>query len=253
MMDLQDRVVVVTGAGRGLGAAFALAFAEAGCRLVLCGRTLADLEDIGRIVAARSGHSPDLVLLDLSDAASIATATGLIAQKHAQIDILVNNGAMWLEASAEPYAAAAVLGVINAAVSGTFLFTQGLQPLLARSPVPDVVTIGSISGLPNAPLQSVSVPFYAAKRGQVALADGLRQAYAGTPIRSILVNPPYLDDARPDRPDWEEAGRRQKGQRGTSRDVVEAVFFAIGRPRHISLTIDLDADDGGIYPPARAQ
>jgi hypothetical protein len=48
-------------------------------------------------------------------------------------------------------------------------------------------------------VEMVSLPYYAAKRGQVALADGLRQEFAGTKFRSIIVNPPYLDDARPDR------------------------------------------------------
>ncbi|WP_048644847.1 SDR family oxidoreductase [Nitratireductor soli] len=248
MDNLRNKVVVITGAGRGLGAAFALAFADAGCRLVVCGRRASDLQAISKLITERSEHSPDIVTLDLSDTISVTQAVEQIHTRHAHVDILINNGAMWLEASAEPYANAAVLGVINAAVSGTFLFTQGLNRMLERSEAPDVVTIGSVSGLPNAALQSVSVPFYAAKRAQVALADGLRQTFAGTKMRSILVNPPYLDDARPDQADWHEAGQRQKGQRATSRDVVEAVMFAVARPRHISLTIDLDADDGGMFP-----
>ncbi len=110
------------------------------------------------------------------------------------------------------------------------------------------MTIGSISGLPNTALQSVSVPFYAAKRGQAALADGFRQSFAGTKIRSIAVHPPYLDDISPDQDDWQQAAERQKGERGTNRDVVEAVLFAVTRPRHVTLNITIDADDGGLYP-----
>ena len=111
-----------------------------------------------------------------------------------------------------------------------------------------MLTIGSISGLPNAALQSVSVPFYAAKRGQVALAEGLRQEFNGSPLRSILINPPYLDDALPGEKSWIDASARVKGDRGTTRDIVEAALFALTRPRHISLTINLDADDGGLFP-----
>ncbi|WP_436642443.1 SDR family oxidoreductase [Microbaculum sp. FT89] len=248
MGELRGKVVVVTGAGRGLGAAFALALAEAGCRLVLCGRRMSDLETIGNLITERGGQSPLCVSLDLADADSVKRACAQIAAHTSLVDIVINNGAMWLEARAEPFADAEVLGVVNAAVTGTFLFTQGLHPLLTASEAPDVVTIGSISGLPNAALQTVSVPFYAAKRGQVALADGFRQAFAGTKVRSLLVNPPYLDEARPDQPDWQDAARRPKGARGTSRDVVEAVVFAMTRPRHVSLTIDIDADDGGVFP-----
>lgn len=248
MENLTGTVAVITGAGRGLGAALALVFADAGCDLVLCARRMADLNEIGRIIAGRTGQMPDLVALDLAEVGSVRDAVAQITSRRPSIDILVNNGATWLEGRSGPYEEAEVLGVMNAAVTGTFLFTQGLLPLLERSARPDVVTIGSITGLSNAALQTASVPFYAAKRGQVALAQGLRQSFSGSPVRSILVNPPYLDDARPDKPDWEQVGLRRKGQRGTSRDVVDAVFFAITRPRHITLTIDIDADDGGLMP-----
>lgn len=247
MADLAGKVVVVTGAGRGLGAAFAIFLAEAGCRLILCGRRAEDLQDVAGLVTRRSGETPQLVALDLADAASVRLAASRISVLTPRVDTLINNGAMWLESSAEPYADDDVLSVINSALSGTFLLVQKLRPLMELSDTPDVVTIGSISGLPNADLQSVSVPFYAAKRGQVALADGFRQEFSGTKFRSILLNPPYLDDVRPDQEDWIDAGKRHKGARGTNRDVVEATIFALTRPRHVSLTIEIGADDGGLF------
>ncbi|MFK0382848.1 SDR family oxidoreductase [Agrobacterium sp. NPDC090273] len=250
MKTLAGKIAVITGAGRGLGAAFALSLADAGCELVLCGRRTEDLQTIATLVAERGGKKPEITALDLAGAQSINDAVDRITARKDRVDILINNGAMWLEASDQPYRQEDVLAVINAAITGTFLFVQGLRPLMLASETPDVVTIGSISGLPNAALQSVSVPFYAAKRGQVALAEGLRQAFSGSRFRSILINPPYLDDARPDQQDWMDAATRQKGERGTSRDVVEAALYALTRPRHISLTIDIDADDGGLYPPA---
>ncbi len=248
MKGLEGKVVVVSGASRGLGAAFALALADVGCDLVLCGRRISDLEIMAGLVLERSGKKPETVTLDLSDVQSVKQAVAHISALKSRVDILINNGAMWLEAGAEPFEASEVLGVINSAVTGTFLFTQGLRPVMEASETPDIVTIGSISGgLPNVPLQMVSIPYYAAKRGQVALADGFRQDFAGTKFRSIIVNPPYLDDARPDQEEWVEASSRQKGQRATNRDVVEATIFALTRPRHISLAIDIDADDGGLF------
>ncbi len=245
--ELRGKVAVITGAGRGLGAAFALSLAELGCELVLCGRRAADLDDVAQRVLERGGSLPDHVILDLADPKSVEDAVTRIGGLKARVDILINNGAMWLEARREPYGEAEVLAVINAALSGTYLLVQGLHSLMEASQAPDVVTIGSISGLTNAPLHSASVPFYASKRGQLALADGLRQQFSGSSFRSILVNPPYLDDALPDRPEWVDAANRRKGQRATSRDVVEATVFALTRPRHVSLRIDIDADDGGLF------
>lgn len=247
--SLAGRVGIVTGAGRGLGAALAISLADAGCRPILCGRSEAALADTQAAIRDRTGLEAPLVPLDLADANSIAAAERRIAGLKDDIDILINNGAMWLENRTSPYTPQEVLGVVNAAVSGTFLLTQALLPALRRSPCPDIVTIGSISSLPNAALQSVSVPFYAAKQAQAALADGFRQILAGTPVRSMLVHPPYLDDALPGEPAWDESPQRAKGRRASTRDVVDAVLFALNRPRHLSVTITLDADDGGLFPP----
>lgn len=248
MHNLNKKVVVVTGAGRGLGAAFALSLARAGCELVLCGRRVADLKTMANRVVELGGARPEIVTLDLANAVSVRGAISRIVSLKPCVDILINNGAMWLESGDEPYPEADVLNVVNAAITGTFLLVQGLRPLMQASDTPDVLTIGSISGLPNAALQTVSVPFYAAKRGQVALAEGLRQEFAGSKFRSILINPPYLDDVLPELQEWSDAGQRQKGERGTSRDVVEAALFALTRPRHVSLTVEIGADDGGLFP-----
>jgi NADP-dependent 3-hydroxy acid dehydrogenase YdfG len=247
MPTLKNKIVIITGAGRGLGAAFALALAEQGCELVLCGRRTADLASIADRIVELGRPRPTIVALDLASPSSVQKAVAQIHAQHTYVDVLINNGAMWLESRATPYDATEVLGVINAAISGTFLLVQELRPLMQKSDGPDVLTIGSISGLPNAALQSVSVPFYTAKRGQVALADGLKQAFYGSKFRSLLINPPYLDDALPHTPDWIKAATREKGARGTTRDVVEAAVFALTRPRHISLSIDLDADEGGMF------
>ncbi|MEN5297167.1 SDR family NAD(P)-dependent oxidoreductase [Brucella sp. TWI559] len=247
MSRLDGTTAVLTGAARGLGAALAFSLAEAGCDLVLCGRNLKALEETAHKIAAHTGCKVQTVQVDLADMTSVAAAMETIKADHSSIDILINNGAMWLEDREDEYSIEEVSGVINAAVTGTFMFTQGMLPLLNASSRPDIVTIGSISGLPNAPLQTVSVPFYAAKRAQAALADGLRQKLAGTPVRSIIVHPPYLEDASPLENNWEASAHRKKGQAATSRDIVESVLFALTRPRHVTLSITVDADEGGVF------
>ncbi|MDP9517838.1 SDR family oxidoreductase [Pseudomonas protegens] len=248
MMDLNSAVVVITGAGRGLGAALAISLADLGCKLILCGRNPEALAQVSAAIEARTGSPADHVVVDLANSDSVKAALAEIHVRHPQVDILINNGAMWLEASEQPHSAAEVTGVIDAALTGTFLLTQGLMPALKASTRPDIVTIGSISGLPNAPLHSVSLPFYAAKHGQLALADGLRQVLKGTPVRSLCVHPPYLEDISPLDPAWQQVPARQKGEQGTNRDVVEAVVFALTRPRHISLSsIVIDTDSGGLF------
>lgn len=244
--DLAGITAVVTGAGRGLGAALAIVMADRGADVVLCGRTPADLARIATAIGDRTTRQPAIVDLDLADPAAVERAAARLVESREKIDVLVNNGAMWLARRPKPYTAAEVTGAISSAVTGTFLFTQALIPALMRSPRPDVVVIGSMSGQPNARLLGAAPPFLAAKHGQVGLIDGLQQDFTGTPLRVIGIHPPNLDDVTPLDAEWEAVPNRGKGERVTSRDVVEAVLFAISRPRHVTIaSLVLDGDGGG--------
>ncbi|GAA0592239.1 SDR family oxidoreductase [Paenochrobactrum glaciei] len=248
MTPLNGTTAVITGAGRGLGAALAITLADAGAQVILCARSEQALAQVAAIIAKRTGQTAGQVIVDLADNTSIKQAVANITAKYQHIDLLINNGAMWLEASDAPHSEDEIFGTINAAVTGSYLMTQSLLPLLKNSKRPDIVTIGSISGLPNAPLHSVSVPFYAAKHAQAALASGLQQILRDTPIRSLCVHPPYLDDVSPEDAAWEQVSERQKGEQATNRDICEAVLFAITRPRHITLSsIVVDSDSGGLF------
>ena len=246
--DLKDVTIALTGAGRGLGAALAITLSDEGANLILCGRSPQALGVVADQIGHRTRRQPTRVMIDLADSQSVETGSQEIMRRHPVIDVLINNGAAWLEHRASRYSSPEVAGVIGSAVTGTFLLTQALMPALERSPRPDVVTIGSTSGLPNAPLRSASVPFYAAKHAQAALADGLRQALAGTPVRSICIHPPYLDDVSPLDAAWDQVPQRPKGARATNRDVVEAVVFAVTRPRHVTIaSLFIDSDKNGLH------
>ncbi|MEW6084651.1 MAG: SDR family NAD(P)-dependent oxidoreductase [Chloroflexota bacterium] len=245
---LQNANVVVTGAARGLGAALALALSDLGCNTILCGRSQEALAVTAGHIESRTMRKPRTIIVDLADAASVESAAKEITAIFPAVDVLIHNGAAWLGyRERPPYAAAEVLSAVNSAITGAFLFTQGLMPALQKSARPDVVTIGSVSGLSNMSLQNVSVPFYAAKHGQTALADGLRQMFLGTPIRSICIHPPWIDDVSPLDEAWNTSASRTKSERATNRDIVEAVIFAITRPRNVTIaSMVIDSDVQGM-------
>jgi NADP-dependent 3-hydroxy acid dehydrogenase YdfG len=242
--NLENINVLVTGAARGLGAAISLGLSDLGCNVILCGRSLDALNVTAGHIETRTGRRPQSFVVDLANAESVETAAKEIITNFPVVDVLINNGAAWLGQRDTPYEAAEVMSVINSALTGTFLFTQALIPALQKSARPDVVTIGSVSGLSNVSLYNTSVPFYAAKHGQTALADGLRQMFLGTPIRSICIHPPWIEDISPLDEKWDTISSRTKDQMVTNRDILEAVIFAITRPRHVtiaSMFIDSDA------------
>ena len=247
MESLENVNVIVTGAARGLGAALAFGLSDAGCNIILCARSLDALDVIAGHIEARTGRRPQSFMLDLADTNSVETAVSEIINAFPVIDILINNGMAWLGQRDTPYEAAEVSLVINSALTGTFLFTQALLPALQKSTRPDVVTIGSISGLLNVNVYTTSVPFYAAKHGQAALADGLRQMFLGTPIRSICIHPPWIQDISPLDEEWETVPSRTKAEMVTNRDILEAVVYAVTRPRHVTIaSLIIDSDIQGI-------
>jgi NADP-dependent 3-hydroxy acid dehydrogenase YdfG len=245
--SLENTNVVITGAARGLGAALVLGLADAGCNVILCGRSLDALKVIAGHVETRTGRRPQSFALDLADVNSIEMAAKEITDAFPVIDILINNGAAWLGGRETPYEAAEVMSVVNSAITGTFLFMQALIPALQKSTRPDVVTIGSISGLLNVSLYTTSVPFYAAKHGQTALADGLRQMFLGTRIRSICIHPPWIQDISPLDKEWDSVPSRTKEEMVTNRDILEAVVYAVTCPRHVTIaSLIIDSDSRGI-------
>src|SRR5919106_710363 len=96
-------------------------------------------------------------------------------------------------------------------------------------------------------MYNTSVPFYAAKHGQAALADGLRQMFLGTLIRSICIHPPWIEDMSPLDEEWNAVSSRTKQEMVTNRDILEAVIYAITRPRHVTIaSMIIDSDIKGM-------
>lgn len=87
---LDDKVAVITGAGRGLGAAIALAFAEAGADVLIASRTESQLEAVAEQVRA-TGRKAHIVVADLAHPEATAQLAGQAVEAFGKLDIVVNN------------------------------------------------------------------------------------------------------------------------------------------------------------------
>ena len=244
-MAFDGKQVIITGAGRGLGAALAIVLADKGANLLLTGRSRENLTAIAEAIKLRTGTKPELRMLDMADASEVTLFAKALRDAGEPVDILINNAAQWLPGSMTDHDALSISQTIAANVTGTMLLTRGLVPLLEKSGAGDIMTVVSISGLPNARLQTASVAYAASKQAQAAISDGLRQELKGRPVRVQAVFPPYLEDVSPLDPAWNTP--REASSAVTNRDIVETILFALERPRHMTLaSIIIDPDTGGL-------
>ena len=245
-MAFDGKRVIITGAGRGLGAALAITLADRGADLLLTGRNRETLTATAEAIRLRTGRKPEVHRLDMGDASEVTLFAKALRDLERPVDILINNAAQWLPGRMTDHDALAISQTIAANVTGTLLLTRGLVPLLEKSGAGDIMTVVSISGIPNARLQTASVAYAASKQAQAAISDGLRQELKGRPVRVQAVFPPYIEDLSPLDPAWNAP--RAVGSSVTNRDIVDTILFALERPRHVTLaSIIIDPDTGGLH------
>ncbi len=153
MSQLAQRIIVVTGAARGLGRAFAEAAAAAGARLVLADREV----ELGQATAqsiAATGAEVDFLSVDLGDPASIAALGAAVAERHGRVDGLVNNAAIATGIGGKTFEEIDIETwdrVMTVNVRGTWLMVKAMAPLLRRSDAGKIVNVASDTALWGAP------------------------------------------------------------------------------------------------------
>ena len=98
---LDDQVVLLTGAGRGLGRAMALSFADAGAHVVGAARTMSQLQETEALVRER-GVQAASIATDVADSASVAAMTAATLDQFGRIDVLINNAGGGAEGDGAP-------------------------------------------------------------------------------------------------------------------------------------------------------
>ena len=125
--QLTDKVAVVTAAGKGIGAASAVALAEAGADVVVAARTQADLDSIAERISA-AGRTAKTVALDLSDPAATATLAEVAVDAFGRLDVVVNNLGGWMPRP--------ILEVSPGHMERAFRFNVSTAHALVRTAVP---------------------------------------------------------------------------------------------------------------------
>ena len=183
---LVDRIALVTGASRGIGAALALQLAQAGAHVVAVARTVGGLEELDDAIRA-AGGSATLVPLDLRDSDGIARLGAALNERYRRLDVMVGNAGVPGPSSplghVEPKAWDEVMAVN---VTANWQLIRCMDPLLQLSDAGRVVFLTSGTAV-NA--RAYRGPYSASKAALEVLARTYAAENQSTRVRVNLFNP----------------------------------------------------------------
>lgn len=170
MNRLSGKVALITGANQGIGKGIAKAFAAEGARVAICARNAAKLENTAAELQV-AGVEVLSQALDVTDETAVARWVAAAHQQFGRIDLLVNNAGAFDGGRIDEVSLAAWNNVIGACLTGTFLCSRAVFPIMKDQGSGRIINIGSISA--QRP-RAGGGPYAAAKFG----VWGLTQAIA---------------------------------------------------------------------------
>ena len=185
-INLSGRLILITGATRGLGRAVAIAAAAAGAEIIITGRTIGALEEVDDEIKA-SGSSATIVELDMKDTAAMPRLAAAIAERWGRLDGFVANAAM--------LAALTPIGHLTPEawdesvavnLTGQWHMIRAFDPLLRAAPAGRAVLVTSGAAVGSRPFWG---PYAATKAGLEALGRSWAGESEQTNLRINMINP----------------------------------------------------------------
>ncbi len=190
-MRLADRVALVTGAGRGIGRAVALALAREGAAVVLASRTESELDDVARAIAAAGGRAL-VVPADVRHEPAVAALVARAVEGYSRVDLLVaaaGSAAFGPLAETAPGAWDEMLAVN---LRGAFLCCRAALPVMMARRSGTIILVGSVVTSRTLP---GSAAYTASKYGLLGMARVLAEEARPHGVRVGLLSAGAVDTA----------------------------------------------------------
>ncbi|MDQ6471080.1 3-ketoacyl-ACP reductase [Flavobacterium sp. LHD-80] len=185
MTDLKNKTALITGAGKGIGKAIAIALAKEGVNVILVARTQADVDQLAN-QTNNLGVKSLALAADVSDMNSINAAVEKAFSEFKNIDILINNAGIasfgkFLELEPSDWEK-----IIQVNLMGTYYTTRAVIPNMIERQTGDIINISSTAGLNGNALTSA---YSASKFAVLGLTDSLMQEMRKHNIRVTALTP----------------------------------------------------------------
>ncbi|WP_062120048.1 SDR family oxidoreductase [Aureimonas sp. AU40] len=234
-MTLENKIVAVTGAGRGIGRATALLLAARGARLVLGARSEAEIAAVAAEIE-KAGGNAIYQAVDVTRRADLEALVGLAVERFGRLDVIVNNAGIGPISRFDALRVEDWDAMIDVNLKGALYGIAAALPLFVAQRSGHVVNVVSTAGLKIVPTMGV----YAATKNALRTAtEALRQECVPG-LRVTEVSPGFIDttfvDSSVSDPDVrEELGRRKRELAIPPQAIARAIAFAIEQPDDVEI------------------
>ena len=230
LFDLSNQVAIVTGSGRGLGAAIAAGLAAAGASVMLCSRTKDEVDRTAEEIA-KSGVKVAATVVDTSDRDSCQRLVDQTVARFGRLDVLVNNAGIDVIMPAEQLTDDSWEQVLNVNLKGYFICSQiAARQMLAQGSGGSIINNSSICALVG--VRGLTA-YSAAKGGVNQLTRVMAVEWAQRGIRVNAIAPGYFDNVMQGATNEHARAEKQKqvitftpmARRGRPDELVGPVVF----------------------------
>ena len=225
MSQLENQIAVVTGAGRGIGRAIALKFANEGADVVVVSRTQENSEKVAAEIRAL-GRKAWAFAVDVSDSASVAAAAEKILADCGKVDILVNNAGVTRDGLLMRMSDADWDTVLDTNLKGAFLVTKAFFRAFAKQRAGRIINISSVIGLIGNPGQC---NYAASKAGLIGFTQSVARELAGRGVTVNAIAPGFIETDMTSELNEELKANILKqvpmGKFGAADDIANAALF----------------------------
>ncbi|WP_192978708.1 SDR family oxidoreductase [Staphylococcus equorum] len=226
MVELKNKVAIVTGASSGIGASIAQVLSSHGVKVVLSGRNESRLNDTAQRIQKAGNADVETLAVDITDKQDVERLVQTAKDIYGRVDILINSAGQMLSSAITDGDVEAWDAMIDVNVKGTLYGINAVLPTFLNQSSGHIINIASISGFE---VTKKSTLYSASKAAVHAITQGLEKELAKTGVRATSISPGMVDTPLSGETDW---GERKKLD---PEDIAEAAIYALQQPSHVNV------------------